>query len=144
MNHPNAKLETTPSHPHHPQKESRSTLRLVAWETTRNCNLSCVHCRASATLGPQVYWVVFALVGLSPVTLRSLNNYTLEVCTAEDHPKYLSTLGLCLACPLLLSPLVGSAIDIVGFDQTFIIIAALVFAGWLMTWRLYEPRHDHA
>lgn len=28
-----------------------SSLRLVAWETTRNCNLSCVHCRASATLG---------------------------------------------------------------------------------------------
>ena len=24
-------------------------LRLVAWETTRNCNLACVHCRASAT-----------------------------------------------------------------------------------------------
>ena len=29
-----------------------STVRLVAWETTRNCNLSCVHCRASATCGP--------------------------------------------------------------------------------------------
>ena len=28
------------------------TLRLVAWETTRNCNLSCVHCRAAATRGP--------------------------------------------------------------------------------------------
>jgi len=27
-------------------------LRLVAWETTRNCNLSCIHCRASATCGP--------------------------------------------------------------------------------------------
>lgn len=27
-------------------------LRLVAWETTRNCNLSCLHCRASATQGP--------------------------------------------------------------------------------------------
>ncbi|MEJ2038140.1 MAG: heme b synthase [Desulfosarcinaceae bacterium] len=25
---------------------------MVAWETTRNCNLSCVHCRASATCGP--------------------------------------------------------------------------------------------
>jgi len=24
----------------------------VAWETTRNCNLSCVHCRAAATQGP--------------------------------------------------------------------------------------------
>jgi heme b synthase len=30
----------------------RSSLRLVAWETTRNCNLTCVHCRASATAGP--------------------------------------------------------------------------------------------
>lgn len=29
-----------------------ATLRLVAWETTRNCNLSCLHCRASATKGP--------------------------------------------------------------------------------------------
>lgn len=28
------------------------SLRLVAWETTRNCNLSCIHCRASATNGP--------------------------------------------------------------------------------------------
>ncbi|MFW5957796.1 MAG: heme b synthase [Desulfosalsimonas sp.] len=28
------------------------TLRLVAWEITRNCNLSCIHCRAAATCGP--------------------------------------------------------------------------------------------
>jgi len=27
-------------------------LRMVAWELTRNCNLSCVHCRASAASGP--------------------------------------------------------------------------------------------
>jgi heme b synthase len=27
-------------------------LRLVAWEVTRRCNLSCLHCRASASLGP--------------------------------------------------------------------------------------------
>ncbi len=27
-------------------------LRLVAWEITRNCNLSCIHCRAAATCGP--------------------------------------------------------------------------------------------
>ncbi len=37
-------------HPHSPHKEHQ--LRLVAWETTRNCNLACVHCRASATKGP--------------------------------------------------------------------------------------------
>uniref|UniRef100_A0A7C3Z2M9 Heme b synthase n=1 Tax=Desulfobacca acetoxidans TaxID=60893 RepID=A0A7C3Z2M9_9BACT len=28
------------------------TLRLLAWETTRRCNLDCRHCRAAATLGP--------------------------------------------------------------------------------------------
>jgi MoaA/NifB/PqqE/SkfB family radical SAM enzyme len=48
-----------PPHHHHPQgnhsgkeKDGIPALRLVAWETTRNCNLSCVHCRASATCGP--------------------------------------------------------------------------------------------
>jgi heme b synthase len=27
-------------------------LRLLAWETTRRCNLNCAHCRAAATMGP--------------------------------------------------------------------------------------------
>ena len=50
------------NHPHidHHKQQSGSPvretgipqLRLVAWETTRNCNLSCVHCRAAATCGP--------------------------------------------------------------------------------------------
>jgi AdoMet-dependent heme synthase len=31
---------------------NESKLRLVAWEITRNCNLECIHCRASATMGP--------------------------------------------------------------------------------------------
>ena len=36
-----------------PGSENKTTsLRLVAWEVTRNCNLSCLHCRASATEGP--------------------------------------------------------------------------------------------
>lgn len=30
----------------------QSTLRMVAWELTRNCNLNCVHCRAAASRGP--------------------------------------------------------------------------------------------
>ncbi len=34
------------SHPH--GKGEPNTLRLVAWETTRRCNLSCKHCRAVA------------------------------------------------------------------------------------------------
>jgi len=50
-----------PAHPPHTShspahsgnnKPKTGTLRLVAWESTRNCNLSCKHCRASATCGP--------------------------------------------------------------------------------------------
>ena len=47
------------SHPHNHSKpahggspKENANLRLVAWETTRNCNLSCIHCRAAATMGP--------------------------------------------------------------------------------------------
>ena len=32
--------------------EKLPELRLVAWEVTRQCNLSCLHCRASAESGP--------------------------------------------------------------------------------------------
>jgi len=32
--------------------EREFPLRMIAWELTRNCNLSCIHCRASATSGP--------------------------------------------------------------------------------------------
>ena len=33
-------------------KSSAPPLRMIAWEVTRNCNLNCVHCRASADQGP--------------------------------------------------------------------------------------------
>lgn len=32
--------------------EREFPLRMVAWELTRNCNLNCLHCRASASTGP--------------------------------------------------------------------------------------------
>ena len=34
------------------RNDYRASLRLVAWEITRNCNLYCAHCRASAHYGP--------------------------------------------------------------------------------------------
>lgn len=48
MNHPHSNNH----HGHSDRQPGITPLRLVAWETTRNCNLSCVHCRASATCGP--------------------------------------------------------------------------------------------
>jgi heme b synthase len=55
MNHPNHPhgqgAQHTTGNPHDRQDQA-PPLRLVAWETTRNCNLNCVHCRAAATRGP--------------------------------------------------------------------------------------------
>ncbi|MBU2431867.1 MAG: radical SAM protein, partial [Proteobacteria bacterium] len=43
MNHPH-----THAHGHGHAAPEKNTIRLVAWETTRRCNLSCKHCRAVA------------------------------------------------------------------------------------------------
>jgi AdoMet-dependent heme synthase len=45
-------VDTSPQESHLHVKNKEQALRLVAWETTRNCNLACIHCRASATQGP--------------------------------------------------------------------------------------------
>lgn len=52
MHHPYGKHADPMAKHHGPGDDAIPALRLVAWETTRNCNLSCVHCRASATCGP--------------------------------------------------------------------------------------------
>ena len=84
---------------------------------------------------------VFVLIGLTPVTVRTLINYTLELSPTAEHPRYLATLSLCVAAPILLSPLVGGLVDLVGFEPVFLAGAALVILGWLLTFRLVEPRH---
>jgi heme b synthase len=50
MSHP----DSPQAHPGGPPARdgAAASLRLVAWETTRNCNLACKHCRASADNGP--------------------------------------------------------------------------------------------
>ena len=49
MNHPHAE-HPPKGHPggHGQGKPAPNTIRLVAWETTRRCNLKCKHCRAVA------------------------------------------------------------------------------------------------
>ncbi len=47
--HPKPEHAGPPSRPPH---GSPWTLRLVAWEVTRTCNLSCIHCRAAAVDRP--------------------------------------------------------------------------------------------
>lgn len=85
--------------------------------------------------------LVFLLVGLTPVTMRTLHNYTLEMASPEDHPRYLSSITLCMAAPIFFSPLAGVLIRTIGFDAVFCGITCVVLAGWAMTFGLFEPRH---
>ena len=99
----------------------------------------------SADLQPSWFTVVFGLLGLTPVAMRILNNYTLEIASHDEHPKYLSTLAFAIAAPpILLSPLIGALIDSVGFELIFAIVTVCVFAGWLMAFTLTEPRKQNA
>jgi hypothetical protein len=88
-----------------------------------------------------LFSLVFVLVGLTPVAVRILNNYALEVSEPADHPRYLSTLSLCMSAPILLSPLVGWSIEGLGFAPVFLVITAIVFGGWLLSFTLREPRN---
>ena len=93
--------------------------------------------------GGPLFWLVFIPLGVTPLVLRILINYTLEICRPADHPRYLSTVNLCLAAPFLLSPVVGSLVEMemIGYSTVFLFTAGLIALGGCLTFRLAEPRH---
>lgn len=94
-------------------------------------------------LGGKLYPIVFLLVGLTPINIRVFNNYALELTSSENHPRYLSTLSLCMAAPvILLSPWVGWLVDLIGFESMFLAVVAIVLVGWCVTFGIREPRRD--
>ncbi|MBW8885769.1 MAG: MFS transporter, partial [Planctomycetia bacterium] len=48
-------------------------------------------------IGKAAFPLVFLFVGITPVAQKTFNNYTLEITEPEHHPRYLSTLSLCMA-----------------------------------------------
>jgi MFS family permease len=86
------------------------------------------------------FWVVFLLLGLTPITMRTLYNYTLEISPVIEHPRYLSTLSLCMAVPLMFAPLTGELTGTTSFEAVFLSGAGLILLGGLLTFRLAEPR----
>jgi predicted MFS family arabinose efflux permease len=98
--------------------------------------------RAEPAVGRSLFWVTFFFLGLIPVTLKALANYALEIAPRhDDHPRYVSTLSLCLAVPFSLSPLAGWLVDAIGFPPVMLAVAAFVMLGGLLTFRMTEPRH---
>lgn len=95
---------------------------------------------AASEGGSNWFWLTFGLLGVAPVTLRTLMNFNLELTDSAGHPRYVSTLSLCSAIPFLASPLVGYFVDLIGFAVVFAGSSAIIAAGFLLTFRLPEPR----
>jgi MFS family permease len=87
------------------------------------------------------FWLVYVPLGLNPVSLKIFTNYALELAPRQaDHATYVSIVGAALAAPFVASPLVGFAVDAVGFRLVFVAGAVVIAAGALVARGLPEPR----
>lgn len=90
--------------------------------------------------GRTYYWITFFVLGMQPVTFKTFTNYTLELAEPARHPRYLSTLTICLAVPFLFSLPVGWLIGWWGYGPVFLAVALLIGLAALLTFRMSEPR----
>lgn len=87
------------------------------------------------------FWLVYVPLGLNPVSLKLFTNYALELAPRPaDHARYVSIVGAALATPFVASPLIGYAVDAVGFRQVFVAGSAVIAVGALVAGGLPEPR----
>ena len=121
---------------------NRLAVRLQVFCVALTPLLALILVSESFETGPDLFWLTFFLLGMTPVTFRTLTNYVLEISKHDDHPRYISTLKLCMAIPFLFSPLIGLLVDVVGFAAVFLTISCLVTLGGLLTFRMAEPRHN--
>jgi MFS family permease len=94
------------------------------------------------------YWMVFLLLGMSPVAMRTISNYTLELVPPELHPLYLSTMRVCFLLPFVFSPLAGSVLDLfahapyTGACWLFGAVSGLIVVAGVLTFWMAEPRFE--
>ena len=95
----------------------------------------------SGNFGASWYFLVFCGVGITPVIIRLLQHYCLELVPRQQQPQYLSTLNLAMAGPAILtSALLGALLDVLGFEAIFLSIGACLVLGWMLSALLVEPR----
>lgn len=120
---------------------NRLSLRLQIFGTASVPLLALLFTSGVGGWGPKQFWVTFFFLGLTPVTIKTLTNYALELTDPDRHPLYVATLHACLAVPFLLSPLVGWLVDLLGFERVFLGVSVAILLGGLASFRLIEPRH---
>ncbi|QDT39547.1 MFS transporter [Stratiformator vulcanicus] len=91
--------------------------------------------------GSSIWFMIpYFVLGMMPVTFRALTNYTLELTAVENHARYISTLRLCLAVPIVTAIPIGILVGWLGHLPVFLggtVLILLAFAG---TFLLDEPR----
>lgn len=90
--------------------------------------------------GATCFPAVFFSMGMAPLVFKTLTNYTLEVAPTGRSARYLASMQICMAVPFLLSPLVGAAIDALGYEPVFLAGSAILLLASVGTFRLDEPR----
>lgn len=120
---------------------NRLSLRLQVFGTASVPLLALFFTSGLGGWGPKQFWITFFFLGLTPVTIKTLTNYALELTDSPRHPLYVATLHACLAVPFLLSPLVGWLVDLLGFEMVFLGVSGVILLGGLASFRLIEPRH---
>ncbi len=123
------------------RRGNRAALRLLIFATAITPVLAIGLVHLDVAVGRSCYWLVFAPLGLTPVTLKTLVNYTLELAPRDEHPRYLSTISLCVLAPFLASPLVGWLVDLTSYEAVLLAGAAVIFLSGVLTRWLVEPRH---
>lgn len=92
--------------------------------------------------GQNVYALVFLLLGLTPVTMKTILNYVLELSDEADHPRYISSLSAYMSLPFFMAPVIGYLFDLSPI-AVFCTVSGTIFLGGLWTFRMVEPRDEH-
>jgi MFS family permease len=121
---------------------NRIALRIAAFLAALTPLIAVVLASSWFPFGRQWFWMTYVFLGITPVTMKTISNYTLELVPREKHPQYLSTMTICYTIPFLLSPLLGAVIDFIPWQLPFLVVSGTIACGGLLTFRMAEPRHD--
>lgn len=123
------------------RRGNRSALRLTIFGTMLAPVLTIAFLLGPSEWTQRYSWAIFLPIGFTPVSIRLLINYALEIAPRHDHPKYVSAMGLCLAMPVMVgAPLVGLVAKLYGYTPVFSLGVFMLAAAVWQTYRIAEPR----
>lgn len=124
------------------RRGNRLALRIAAFLAALTPLIAVTVSTPGFPFGRELFPVTYVFLGITPVTMKTISNYTLELVPREKHPQYLSTMTICYTVPFLLSPLLGAVMDYIPWQIPFIAVSFTIACGGILTFFMAEPRHD--